>query len=274
MDEHFYYFLDGQELGPFSRSAILGLLKSGKIDGAFLRQGPEQPWRAPEELGFVIAIALQPVRPDRPVVHPVNVTPSAAEINEERRAALAAARASLPQPPALHWGLVLLFSLLTLGLFGWAWYFIQAAYVRKLDAGSNAITYLVISLLSIISSVVVLLLSWSGIAGSMSDSIPLAAPVLELGSVVFFYCALYSMAGSLENLPRRHGVRMEIGGFNLLLFRSLYLQGQLSWLARWKATGQMQPGPPAGIFWVVFVLIPALLIFVIFILARMGPFAS
>ena len=85
MDEHYHYFLDGQELGPFSRSAIVALLKSGKMDGAMLRQGPEQSWRIPEELGFIMAITPQPARPDRPSASPIDASPSAAEINQNLR---------------------------------------------------------------------------------------------------------------------------------------------------------------------------------------------
>ena len=274
MDEHYHYFLDGQELGPFSRSAIVALLKSGKMDGAMLRQGPEQSWRIPEELGFIMAIAPQSAGPDRPSASPIDASPSAAEINQERQAAVAAARASLPPPPALHWSLVLLLSLFTLGLFGWVWYFIQAAYVRKIDLGSNATAYLVIHSLCCVVYVVVSVLSGIDPAGSMPDSIPPATTALLLalllGGIIFFYCALYSMAGSLENLPRRYGVRMVIGGFTLFLFRSLYLQGQLSWLARWKATGQTQPGPPKGIFWVLLVVLVAPL-FLLILLAIILP---
>jgi hypothetical protein len=52
MSEQYYYLLDGQEHGPFSRVAIESLLQSGKLGNAFLRQTPDQPWQAAEEMGL------------------------------------------------------------------------------------------------------------------------------------------------------------------------------------------------------------------------------
>src|SRR4029078_12481984 len=44
-----------------------------------------------------------------------------------------------PQPPALHWGLVLLFHMITFGVFGVIWVFRQAIWVRHMDPTSNAV---------------------------------------------------------------------------------------------------------------------------------------
>ncbi|UGB38401.1 pilin [Frateuria soli] len=44
---------------------------------------------------------------------------------------------------------------------------------------------------------------------------------------------------------------MRIGGITLLFFNTLYLQGQLTRLARWQQTGQTRPNPPKAIFWLV-----------------------
>ena len=49
-----------------------------------------------------------------------------------------AARAALPAPPALHWSLVLLFGVLTLGVFWLIWLFVQANWVHKIDPQSKA----------------------------------------------------------------------------------------------------------------------------------------
>src|SRR4029077_6656672 len=48
-------------------------------------------------------------------------------------------------PPALHWGILVLLGVLTCGLFGWVWAFIQAAWVKKIDPQSKALLYYGIS---------------------------------------------------------------------------------------------------------------------------------
>ena len=47
---------------------------------------------------------------------------------------------SIPPPPRLHWALVLLFTVLTLGIFYIVWMFVQARWVRTIDPASNAMT--------------------------------------------------------------------------------------------------------------------------------------
>ncbi|UGB38402.1 DUF4234 domain-containing protein [Frateuria soli] len=51
----------------------------------------------------------------------------------------AADRATLQTPPSLHWGRVFLLSVVTLGIFGIVWSFIQANWVRRIDPDSRAI---------------------------------------------------------------------------------------------------------------------------------------
>src|SRR5258707_6902770 len=50
-----------------------------------------------------------------------------------------------PPPPSLHWGVLVLLGVLTCGLFGWVWAFIQAAWVKKVQPESKALIYYGIS---------------------------------------------------------------------------------------------------------------------------------
>jgi Tfp pilus assembly major pilin PilA len=49
---------------------------------------------------------------------------------------------------------------------------------------------------------------------------------------------------------------LAIGGVTLFFFTMYYLQGQLSWLARWKRTGQTSPRASKGVFWAIFCIVP------------------
>ena len=48
-----------------------------------------------------------------------------------------------PIPPSLHWALLLLLSIVSLGLFSRMWIFVQARFVKKIDPAGYASLWLV-----------------------------------------------------------------------------------------------------------------------------------
>lgn len=168
-----------------------------------------------------------------------------------------ASRSSLPPPPSLHWGLVLLFTILTLGIFGIVWPFIQANWVRKIDRHSNAMLFLGLALGCYVLGYAMMVGSTPAADGSGGH--PGMAGVgilLELVYLVLFVSSFFSMAGSIRQRMESYRVPIDIGGITLFFFNSLYLQAQLSWLARWRRTGQTEPGASKGILWSLFLLAP------------------
>lgn len=157
-----------------------------------------------------------------------------------------AARAALPAPPALHWSLVLLFTVLTFGVFALVWAFIQANWARKIDSQSNA----------------TLLLSIGVACGALGFFIGTVAGI-ALGSILILiswilqWVAYFSMASSMRRQLAGPELPLEIGGATLFFFTVFYLQGQLSWLAHWKDTGQTTPKAAKGIFYGIFWGVPA-----------------
>jgi Tfp pilus assembly major pilin PilA len=138
---------------------------------------------------------------------------------------------------------------LTFGIFGWVWYFIQSSWVKKIDKRSNATVYFICGLALML--LVMPLSIYNALANNGQPSLGTSMVVLllEVVMLVFMYCGFFSMAASIrEEMPKR-GLRPDIGGVTLFFFTALYLQGQLSWIARWKDTGQKTPLPPKGIFW-------------------------
>jgi len=162
----------------------------------------------------------------------------------------AADRAALPAPPSLHWGWVFLFSVLSFGIFAVVWPFIQANWVRRIDPRSNATLMLGAALgCSFVGYAL-------AAAGAPADD---AAPptamerlgwLLQLAYVALFLAAYFAMAASIRRQLAAYRVPVRIGGITLLFFNTLYLQGQLSWLARWQQTGQTLPKASKGAFWV------------------------
>ena len=51
-----------------------------------------------------------------------------------------------PKPPSLHWALVMLFTILTFGIFGIVWMFVHAMWIRRIDPTSNALFVLAVGI--------------------------------------------------------------------------------------------------------------------------------
>lgn len=163
----------------------------------------------------------------------------------------AADRAYLPPPPSLHWGWVFLLSVLTLGIFAIVWPFIQAGWVRRIDPRSSASLLLWLSLGGLLASFF-LIPMWSPVNDAASlTSVARVAKLLQLASAVFFYSAYFAMAASIRRHMTIYRLPVRIGAITLFFFNTLYLQAQLTWLARWQQTGRDRPTAARAAFWVL-----------------------
>lgn len=162
-------------------------------------------------------------------------------------------RAALPMPPSLPWGLLLLFTLLSFGIFGIIWPFIQASWIRKIDKQSKARPLLAAAFVTYLVGYFVFVV---GISTRATGGAVLAGVgcLLLLNYWVLFLVAYFSMAGSVRRILAAHGLPVVIGGATLFFFNTLYLQGQLRWIARWKISGQSVPKAPKGVFWLLLLL--------------------
>jgi hypothetical protein len=145
----------------------------------------------------------------------------------------------LPKPPSLHWFVVALLSVVTLGIFAWVWFFVQASWIKKIDRHSSARTMFMAAL---------------GLAlagGFFAVATRGLGNLLTLASVILVVVATFSMANSVRQLGKRLALPVRFGNLTLFIFQSWYLQGTLTWLARWKETGQAAPEPPKAALWLV-----------------------
>jgi hypothetical protein len=146
------------------------------------------------------------------------------------------AAAKLPPPPKLHWGWVLLVSVLTAGLFYIVWAFVQAVWVRRVDPRSNAVKLLVAYL--------VLTIAGEFLADGAGKDSPLviAGALVSLGGMVAMIVAYFSMRRSLlAHYNEVEPVGLTLSWWMTLLFNVLYLQHHLTRIAKWK-----QGGAPAA----------------------------
>ncbi|MEO9230002.1 MAG: pilin [Devosia sp.] len=173
-------------------------------------------------------------------------------------------RKSFPTPPSLHWGLVLLFTILTVGIFGIIWPFIHANWVRKIDRESSAMLLIGLAVPCLVVGYVLYIVG-AGSAASGGSGLLALGGLLILGYWILYLIAYFSMAGSMRRKLPAYGLPVEIGGVTLFFFTLYYLQGQLRWVYRWKNTGQVEPKASKGVFWAL-LAIP----FVISILAAIA----
>lgn len=253
-DQQIWIGQKGERYGPYDEATVRQWIREGKFTSDALA------WRE----GMVGWAALVSLFPAPPTAKPRPVQPTRActgigstrePFSAARSAAVNHASTSLPEPPSLHWALVLLFAILTLGIFGIIWPFVQAHWARKIDSGSKASLLLCIALGCFVVGGI---LYFSGLAAALKGD----AGLMSLGVTLLFanwvlsLVAYFSVADSMRRQLPAYGVKPQIGGVTLFFFTVYYLQGQLSWVARWKRTGKTSPDAPKGIFWAFFCLVP------------------
>lgn len=134
-----------------------------------------------------------------------------------------------PDPPDLSWGLVLLFSILTCGIFMIAWNVVIAVWVRRIQPASQALFFYIAG--------GVLRLANSGTAFGMMYGWRRHAhfyghPFSGLAGLVGYVLvlvALFSIKATLEehyNGPEPLGI--QLSSFMTFLFGGLYIQSQLN----------------------------------------------
>jgi Tfp pilus assembly major pilin PilA len=152
-------------------------------------------------------------------------------------------RASFPRPPSMHWFLVFLLGLMTIGIFTWVWMFVQSSWVKKIDRSSSARELFVAGVV----------LTIVGAFAGPAFKAPMLGGLLTIAACIVVIVGCFSVARSLREEGARRGLPVEISGITLFFFQVFYLQGQFTWLARWKDTGQTVPKAPTGVFWLLMI---------------------
>ena len=255
---------NGERRGPYSEADVRQWLTEGKFTADVLawRDGMAD-WAPVHTLFPDITIQVPP-----PIAAPMPPAFSTDHANgfaggtaagsfsasHDHYASAAADREAMPPPPSMHWGVLLLLMLVTLGLFGIVWPFVQANWVRKVDRQSKAMLLLSIGVVCLVVGEILNIdgmLHRPGGAGTSA-----LGGLLVLTNWILLLVAYFSMADSTRRAAASHDVTMQIGGVTLFFFTCLYFQGQLHWLARWRSTGQTTPKPPKAVFWLLWLFIP------------------
>lgn len=226
------YFLarNGQQQGQYSVNDLQRMVAEGaaSVTDLVWKEGMAS-WEpmmnvlpAPGMAATPVAVAPSPAAlPFPPAAVPYGYPPPAAA-------------SSLPLPPALHWALVLLFTILTLGIFYWIWAFRQSNFVKRLDPTDSSRTLLIVAL---VASVV----SRFGTMASYGHR-PEVASLAQLVSFVTLIVAVFKMRASMVNYYNTvEPIGLRLGGGMTFFFNVLYFQHHFTRIAQWKLTGVLTP---------------------------------
>jgi hypothetical protein len=132
-----------------------------------------------------------------------------------------------PVPPSLHWALLLLLTLATLGAFGWLWIFVQARFIKKIHPVGYGLFWLTAW------SLFCLILLVAGLQGQIGFVIGFRW--LATGCYI---AALFSMKSSMESYYNRvDNVGLQMNGILLYFLSIFYLQYHFHRIAVWRRTG-------------------------------------
>jgi GYF domain 2 len=241
---HFHVSRGGQTYGPYTLADLQRYVASGHILLTDLAKSEEMPDWIPVGQILNPPAPAEPT-PAAPEAPPAGYTP-AAEPSYPTAPATAQTYPPVatpgyvspnlyPDPPNLHWALVLLIDLFTCGLFQVIWNFVMAAWLKRVQPNTKAVLYYALGYgLLLISSG----LSFPFYIAAMHhiQSPPhLGAGLLGLIAWVFRLVARFSVKASLEehfNGPEPIGYTMN--PVLLFFFGGLYIQSELTRISEIK----------------------------------------
>ena len=275
---HFQVSRNGQTYGPYTLEDLERYVASGNVLPTDLAKSEDMPDWLPvaQILGRNTVPAPTPgISPSAPVdpAAMTSVSPAAPFASEApaavapyqqapfqapapyapgpSAAALAASR--YPDPPSLHWGLVLLISFFTNGLFQIIWDFVQAAWLKKVQPDATALTKYITAYALVVGGVIFALiggviLATSSQNGSSISPVGVVLVIIGmlgyLGGFITLIIARFSERASLEqhfNGPEPIG--LQLSGIMTFFFGSLYFQYHLTRINTLKQAARM--GVPA-----------------------------
>ena len=204
---------EGQTYGPYSLEDLQRYVASGNVLLTDLAKSDDAAEWVPvaQILG---TSAPPPPSSTAPGYAPVPVNPYGSPV-----------ASTYPDPPNLHWALVLVIAIFTCGVFAVIWDFVQMLWVRRIDPQTKAFPYFICYVvLSFINGG----LSAGASAAILAGHTPHRHPVSFLvGLVVFVLVILYrfSMKNSIEQFYNTvEPIGLRLGPIMTFFFGGIYFQ--------------------------------------------------
>ncbi len=203
------YFItpDGQQYGPYTLADLQRYVSSGEIllTDLALSEGMSEPLPVSQIMGTITV----------------------------PQARLSSSHISLasqyPDPPNLHWALVLLFGVISCGLFTTAWDIVQAVWMRQVAPQSKALYYYLAYVANL-----VLVAILTVVAAQQHVRNPLVS-ILNLVGLVVLLIGRFSLKNSLEeHFNSQEPMGLLLSGVMTFFFGAIYFQYHLNDIVRRK----------------------------------------
>jgi hypothetical protein len=132
-----------------------------------------------------------------------------------------------PPPPNLHWGICLLLSIVTCGIFSVVWIMVEALWVKKIQPASKAVTYFAIVIGLYVLSFV---LSISGAVsaartGHTDSSLQGIQGIISLGILIMWIVGAFNMRDTIEeHFNSAEPIGLSLSGVMTFFFNVWYFQ--------------------------------------------------
>ena len=208
------YFIsrDGQQYGPYTLADLQRYVASGEISLTDLATSDAltQPVPVAQIIGN-IAVTQAPTSGG-----PISMM------------------AEFPDPPNLHWGLVLLFDCISCGLFSVVWNLVQAGWMKRIEPASRSIYYYAVAA-AMIAAIVIASIVHQANPGAVNPT-----PIFQIAAWIFMLSGRFSFKSSMEdhfNGPEPMG--LSLSGVMVFFFGSIYFQYHINDIIRRKAADRV-----------------------------------
>jgi hypothetical protein len=223
---HYQITRGGQTYGPYTLADLQRYVASGHVLPTDLAKSDEMAEWLP--VSQILNPAGTP--PPAPPTAPYTAAPTTGYAASAYPApAYPGAGDQFSDPPNLHWGLVLLFDLLTCYVFQIVWNFVIAIWMKRVQRNSQAVIYYAVGYgLALFQTAFV----WPTIIITLHGGTPVTHPGLQILGVISLIIRIvghFNMKSSLEehyNTVEPMGLR--VNGILVFFFGGLYLQSQLN----------------------------------------------
>jgi hypothetical protein len=207
------YFIkrDDKEYGPYSLADLQKYVASGNVLLTDLsRSEGLTDWVPVSQVIGNIPVPVAPAQPSPGTVYGAPATYAAPE-------------SQYPPPPSLHWGILVLLGVLTCGIFGWVWAFVQAVWVKKVAPESKALLYYSISVgLFVVMFAAAFAEGVQGRAGAGGGPVFL---LCRLVGGIMWIVAAFSMRSSIEDhYSTKEPIGLSLNGVMTFFFSIYYFQ--------------------------------------------------
>jgi len=239
------YFIkrDETEYGPYSLADLQKYIASGNVLLTDLcRSEGLADWTQVSQVIGNIPVPAAPA----PVTQPVAGTVYGAPTGYGAPAATLAAPvvSPYPAPPSLHWGLVLLFTFLTCGIFGLVWLIVEGVWIRKVKPGAKSFTYLMV--LAALWAALVAVGFYQGLSaaatGQPSQGVGAIALFIDLIGFVMHIVTVFAMRSDIEDhFNSAEPIGLSLSGVMTFFFAVFYFQyhfTRINDMKRRQVTGQ------------------------------------